>query len=117
MLYSVVMNLALFFAIAVTALVGVSLLREQASEERVFPWFWVFFPLTLMSISGILMKPESRTSFDFGWSMYEPSIYSNEFQPDFFDLFNSSTISLVTYVVTLLVGVIGSVIAWKKRRI
>ncbi|SJM57406.1 hypothetical membrane protein [Corynebacterium glutamicum] len=112
-----VMNLALFFAIAVTALVGVSLLRKQASEERVFPWFWVFFPLTLMSISGIFMKLELRTSFDFGWTMYEPSIYSSEFQPDFFDLYNATTISIIIYIVTLIVGVIGSVIAWKKRRI
>lgn len=117
MLYSVDMNLALFFAIAVTALVGVSLLRKQATEERVFPWFWVFFPLVLMSIAGIFMKLESRTSFDFGWTMYEPSIYSNEFQPDLFDLYNFTTISIIIYIVTLIVGVLGSVIAWKKRRI
>lgn len=111
------MNLALFFATAVTALVGVSLLRKQTTEERVFPWFWVFFPLVLMSIAGIFVKLESRTSFDFGWTMYEPSIYSNEFRPDLFDLYNFTTISIIIYIVTLIVGLIGSVIAWKKRQL
>ncbi|ANE02972.1 hypothetical protein ccrud_01215 [Corynebacterium crudilactis] len=115
--YSQAMSIPIFYAIAVSVLVGVSILRKQSGPERVFPWFWVFFPLLLASIAGLFAEIKALSYVPYGWTMSDPAIYSDEVQPDFFTSYNTSAMLLVVYVVTLVVGVIGSVWSWKKQRI
>lgn len=109
-------------ALCVVVLVALSVLSARATLEGTikFPWFWVFFSVASFSLVGACAAFQEMISFEYGWTMMQPEeaeIYSSEYRPDLFDWYNYQFLSFVLALVGFVIGIVGSILSWRKQRI
>ncbi|AKK09537.1 hypothetical protein HCH15_08495 [Corynebacterium testudinoris] len=90
---------------------GVVLMVRKRSEINGFPWFWVFFGIMVMSWVVLVTMSVGMDMVSSGSQTY--STDSSSAHMDIFQIYNYVVTAALALAV---VGVIGSVWAWKKRR-